>query len=83
MGTSDGTVLGKTKIAGSGPAGDRYNVVLLSDGYRSTELGQYATDAQNFADLLLANPPFFDMRILNYSYSDAINIWRVDVRFDQ
>ena len=79
MGTSDGTVHGRTKIAGSGTASERYNVVLLSDGYRSTELGQYATDAQNFVNLLFATPPFNESAYLSYELSDAINVWRVDV----
>jgi hypothetical protein len=79
MGTSDGTVIGTTKIAGFGPASDRYNVVLLSDGYRPSEMAQYATDAQNFVNSLFATPPYNDPMLFGTKLSDAMNIWRVDV----
>ena len=72
MGTSDGKILGLTKIVDAGPATARWNVVIVSEGYRSSELGQFATDAQQFANTLLANAPFDRLR-------SAINIYRVDV----
>jgi len=83
MGTSDGTVLGVTKIAGFGSASQRFNVVLLSDGYRATEMTQYATSAQNFVNALFATPPFNDTLLFGTRYSDAINVWRVDVTSTQ
>ncbi|HEY6659852.1 MAG TPA: M64 family metallopeptidase [Pyrinomonadaceae bacterium] len=72
MGTSDGQVLGSTKIIDAGPAEKRWNVVIVSEGYRSEEMAQFATDAQQFADALLAAAPFDRLR-------PAINIYRVDV----
>jgi acylphosphatase len=72
MGTSDGTVLGNTKIVDNGPATERWNVVIAPDGYRSSEMAQWATDAQQFANTLLATAPFDRLRT-------AINIYRVDV----
>src|SRR6202140_3761035 len=72
MGTSDGSVLGTTKIVDNGPATQRWNLVILSEGYRSTEMAQFATDAQQFANTLFATPPFDRLRT-------AINIYRVDV----
>lgn len=83
MGTSDGTVLGVTKIAGSGTAGQRFNVVLLGDGYRASEMAQYATNAQSFVDALFATPPFNDILLFGTRYSDALNVWRVDVTSTQ
>lgn len=79
MGTADGMVIGTTKIAGSGPAAARWNLVLVSDGYRASEMAQYATDAANFVTHLFATPPFSDIAVLGARYADAINVWRVDV----
>lgn len=72
MGTSDGQVLKSEKIVDAGPAEKRWNVVIVSEGYRSDEMGQFAIDAQQFADALLAAAPFDRLR-------PAINIYRVDV----
>jgi len=72
MGTSDGTVLGSTKIVDAGPETKRWNVVITSDGYRSNEMAQFALDAKQFADTLLATAPFDLLRT-------AINVFRVDV----
>ncbi|MFF7993506.1 M64 family metallopeptidase [Kitasatospora xanthocidica] len=72
MTTSDGTVVGTTKIVDNGPATQRWNLVIMGDGYTSTRLGQFAADAKSFADTLFATPPFG-------SLSRAINVYRVDV----
>lgn len=72
MGTSDGSVLGTTKIVDAGPASQRWNVVIVSEGYRDTEMTQFANDAQLFADTLLATAPFDRLR-------SAINIFRINV----
>jgi hypothetical protein len=72
MGTSDGQILGSTKIVDAGPTTLRWNVVIVSEGYRSSEMLQFATDAQQFANTLLATAPFDRLR-------QAINVLRVDV----
>ncbi len=72
MGTSDGTVQGTTKIVDHGSDADRWNLVLVSDGYRSTQMGQFQTDAQNFVNTLFATAPFDTLQ-------SAINVHRVDV----
>jgi len=72
MGTSDGQVLQSTKIVDAGPATDRWNLVIVSEGYRSSEMVQFAADAQQFANALLAAAPFDRLR-------SAINIFRIDV----
>lgn len=72
MGTSDGTVLGLTKIADAGSPAQRWNVAIVSEGYRSSEMTQFAADAKKFADTLLASAPFDRLRT-------AINVYRVDV----
>jgi hypothetical protein len=69
---ADGTLLGATKIVDNGAATARYNILILSDGYRSTEMSEFAADAQQFARTLLGTAPYDRV-------STAINIYRVDV----
>jgi hypothetical protein len=72
MGTGDGTVLGTTKIVDHGSDANRWNLVLVSEGYRSTQMGQFQTDAQNFINTFFATAPFNTLQ-------SAINVHRVDV----
>ncbi len=72
MGSSDGQVLGLTKIADAGQPTQRWNVVLVSEGYRSNEMAQFAIDAQQFANTLLTTAPYDRLRA-------GINVYRVDV----
>ena len=72
MGTSDGTVLGTTKIVDNGPDSARFNLVLMGDGYQRAQLAQFASDAQSFVNALFAAAPFD-------SLSGSINVHRVDV----
>jgi hypothetical protein len=72
MGTGDGSVLGTTKIVDHGSDADRWNLILVSEGYRSTQMGQFQTDAQNFVNTLFATAPFDTLQ-------SAINVHRVDV----
>jgi hypothetical protein len=69
---SDGMVVGTTKIFDSGPASDRYNLVLLAEGYQDTELSDFADDAQDFLEFFLETPPFTES-------CRAFNVWRIDV----
>ena len=78
MGTSNGSVLGVTKIVDNGSESDRYNIVLLSEGYTSAEMGQWALDAQEFADYLFTQAPFSDLDV-----RCGINVYRVDVESDE
>jgi IgA Peptidase M64 len=72
MSTADGTVLGTTLVVDNGPAAMRWNLVLLSDGYRSDEMVQFAADVQQLANTILATAPFDRLR-------PAINVYRIDV----
>lgn len=72
MSTADGNVLGATRIVDHGPDASRWNLVLLAEGYRESELGQFASDAQDFAATLFATPPFDQLQA-------AINVHRIDV----
>ena len=53
--------LGSHKIVDHGPNSQRFNVVILGDGYRSSELTQFATNTDNFLDLLKATDPYPDL----------------------
>src|SRR5690242_7357944 len=44
----------------------------MGDGYLTSQLGQYATDVQHIADVILATAPFDALK-------KAINIFRIDV----
>jgi|AVFP01.1.fsa_nt_gi hypothetical protein len=35
MGTSDGTVVGPTRILNNGPDSDRFNIVFLAEGFKT------------------------------------------------
>lgn len=79
MGVTDGTVLGKTKIVDHGSPSERWNLVLVGDGYRASEMATYHTNAQDFVDALFGEPPFNDTYLFGSRLSDAINVYRIDV----
>lgn len=72
MGSSDGFVLSNVKVVDHGDDALRFNIVIMGDGYRSSELGKYHSDVDNFVSTLKATSPFDDLWC-------AINIYRVDV----
>lgn len=72
MSTADGYVLGHHKIVDHGPDSQRYNIVVLGDGYRASEMAKYAADVQAFIDLLRATAPYTELWC-------GINVFRVDV----
>lgn len=72
MSTSDGTVIGTTQIVNHGPASERWNLVIVAEGYRKSELGQFASHAQQFVDAFFATKPIDSLQC-------AINVFRVDV----
>jgi hypothetical protein len=72
MGASDGHVVGTTKVVDHGPDSSRWNLVILGDGYRATELDSYHTHVQNFINTLRATPPFDELFC-------GINVHRVDL----
>jgi hypothetical protein len=80
MGVTDGTVIGATKIVSNGSPADRWNLVIVSEGYQSSELPTFATDASTVASTLLGTPPFNDMvGFPPRSLNRAINVYRLDV----
>jgi len=72
MTTSDGYISGLHKIVDHGSNSQRYNIVILGDGYRASELAQYATDVQNFINTFRATAPYDKLWC-------GINFHRVDI----
>ena len=72
MATTDGSVIGTTRIVDHGSPAERFNLVLVAEGYRTAELAQFATDAEAFVNRLFATPPFDALQ-------DAFNVYRIDV----
>lgn len=71
-GTNDGVVIGATKIADHGPDAQRFNFVLVAEGYQQAELGAFASNAQVFVNYFFSTSPF------NTNQS-CFNFWRIDV----
>jgi len=70
--TSDGFIIGTTKLVDHGPAESRWNLVVLGDGYQHDQITKYQNDTQSFVDHLRHTAPFDELW-------DAVNIYRVDV----
>jgi len=74
--TGDGEVLGATKIVDNGPASDRFNLVIIGEGYQNDEQNLFEAHVQTFVNFLFATPPFS-------TSSSALNVWRINVASDQ
>jgi hypothetical protein len=61
MSTSDGYVIGTTKVVDPGPDSARGSLVILGDGYHASELAAYHTDVQNFLTSLRATLPYDEL----------------------
>jgi len=75
-GPQDGVVLRSVKIVDHGPDAQRFNFVLVAEGYQASELGKFAANAQSFVDKFFTTPPFNTNRT-------CFNFWRIDVASDQ
>ena len=72
MTTTDGNIIGTDIVVNHGLPSRRWNLVVLGDGYRTSELIKYRYDVQNFIDKLKDTKPFDELW-------NAINIYRIDV----
>lgn len=72
MSTFDGHVLGSVKIVDHGENLERWNLVVMGDGYQESELGTYRRDVRRLVDTLRLHEPFGQLW-------NAINVVRVDV----
>ncbi len=71
-GTADGTVVGATKLLDNGTDAERFDIVLVAEGYRASEQAVFASQAQQFLNELLQTAPFDRLE-------RALNVWRIDV----
>src|SRR5688572_10899156 len=72
MSATVGYVVGTTKVVDHGSDSVRWNLVIIGDGYRASELTQYHKDVQNFLTILRTTPPFDELFC-------GINVHRIDV----
>lgn len=72
MTTSDGYVIGTTKIVDNGPSSRLWDLVILGDGYQASEMDKYHSDVQSFVDHFRVTAPFNQLWC-------RINVYRVDV----
>ena len=72
MSTSDGTVVGTTQVFGNAPQNRAFNVVLLAEGFQSTEQNAFNNTADDLVAALLATPPLTRLQ-------RAINVFKVNV----
>jgi hypothetical protein len=72
MSAADGSVTGVQKIVDHGADAQRYNVVILGDGYRAAEMAKYHSDVQAFVDVFGQTTPYGDLWC-------GINVHRIDV----
>ena len=56
----------------NGPTSNRLNIVVLSEGYTSSQLGQFVLDAGNTVSVLLSHPPYQEYS--NYCNAYAIKV---------
>ncbi len=57
-------------IVTNGPATNRVNLVIFSEGYTNTQLGQFLIDATNAANFLLSTQPYAE-------YSNYFNVFAI------
>lgn len=72
MGTADGTIVGTTKVVDHGANTDKWNLVVLGDGFRAADQAAYTAAVDALANRLKATAPFDGVW-------DRINVHRVDV----
>ena len=64
----------------NGPVSNRFNVVLLSEGYTSNQLGQFITDASAALSFMLSRTPYQEYS--NYFNAFAISVASADFGSD-
>ena len=72
MSTSDGYLGATHKIVDHGLETQRFNVVILGDGYRASELTKFGEDVDAFVEKLRSAAPFNELWC-------AVNVFRIDV----
>jgi hypothetical protein len=74
MGAADGTVLGLTKVVDAGLPGDKWNIVLVAEGFTAAEVVSFQGFVDDFVAEFYAQPPFNEDAV-----ACAINLYRLEV----
>ena len=79
MSTSDGGVLGLTTILNNGPNNQRFNIVLVAEGFQNTTADQNAFN-QRCQDVVDAfqDEPWFGAGLLGAINIHRLNVWSTD-----
>jgi hypothetical protein len=75
MGVNDGEVIGSTKILESGPDEEKFNLILVAEGYRSAQQQAFNDKCEEFLDTLESDLWFRHLK-------RAINVYRINVASD-
>ncbi len=78
MGIANGSVTGATKIVDQGADSSQWNLVILGDGFTSTQQGDFSDVVDSFTDILATTAPFSDPTLW-----DRVNVHRIDVVSDE
>lgn len=76
MGVGDGTIVGVTKLLDNGPNASRHNIVLVAEGFTSSEQGDFDDLCDEFIDTLQAEAWYSEL-------GQAINVFRLNVESDE
>ncbi len=68
----EGRIIGTTKLVDNGPPAEKWNIVLLSEGYREDEISRFHEHSEGFISKLQATHPFIDLW-------DFVNVYLVNV----
>ncbi len=68
----EGRVIGTTKLVDNGPPAGKWNIVLLSEGYREGEISHFHGHSEGFISKLKATHPFMELW-------DSLNVYLVNV----
>jgi hypothetical protein len=74
-GTGDGTVISTTKIQDNGPDTQRYNIVIMGDGYQASEITTYENQVQQVVNTL-------NNQVVFGACGASVNIYRVNISSD-
>src|SRR3974390_498389 len=61
-----------TTILSTGPAANRLNIVLLSEGYTSNQLAQFLGDATDVVNAFLPSEPYLEYRSYFNAYAISV-----------
>lgn len=76
MTVADGNLVSTTKIIDNGSPADRFNLLIMSEGYQNAELAQFEQHAQQIVDRLFNFSPIDELRC-------AINVYRLNVESNE